>query len=199
MEMPPLETERLVIRPLIHEDVSAVMSVLALSGNENEESTRRYLTHGVLSAQVLAELDQPPIGDRAMVLRRTGKLIGLAGLVPAFGPFDQLRAGDTGDVSAPALNRVEIGLYYHVRDDVRQQGYATEAAAALVQFAFDTMRLSRIVATTEHENAASQAVMRRLGMQLFENSRAEPAWFQVVGVLENQHRAGGQGVSVRSE
>jgi hypothetical protein len=37
---------------------------------------------------------------------------------------------------------------------------------------------------TEHTNAASQAVMRRLGMRMLENPHPEPGWLQVVGVLE---------------
>ena len=63
-------------------------------------------------------------------------------------------------------------------------GFA-EAARALVDFAFDRLLLGRIVATTEHENAGSQAVMRRLGMRMYENALPEPGWFQVVGIAEN--------------
>jgi RimJ/RimL family protein N-acetyltransferase len=48
------------------------------------------------------------------------------------------------------------------------------------------MRLARIVATTERDNLASQAVMRHLGMRIHENARAEPDWFQVVGIAENR-------------
>jgi hypothetical protein len=43
---------------------------------------------------------------------------------------------------------------------------------------------------TEHANAASQAVMRRLGMTLRTNPHAEPAWLQVVGVLDATPPAG---------
>jgi [ribosomal protein S5]-alanine N-acetyltransferase len=55
----------------------------------------------------------------------------------------------------------------------------------LVDFAFEQLRLARIVATTERDNAASQAVMRHLGMRMHENALDEPAWFQVVGILEH--------------
>jgi RimJ/RimL family protein N-acetyltransferase len=40
------------------------------------------------------------------------------------------------------------------------------------------------VATTTRDNRASIAVMLRLGMQVAENSRPEPEWFQVVGWLD---------------
>ena len=81
-----------------------------VSGAEAHATTERYVRHGGLNAQVLSELDQPPTGDRAMVLRETGELVGLAGLVPAFGPFDQLRddAEAPEHLPAPALNRIEM-------------------------------------------------------------------------------------------
>ncbi|MFN2418688.1 MAG: GNAT family N-acetyltransferase [Candidatus Limnocylindria bacterium] len=191
MEMPPLDTERLVIRPIEARDLPAVLTVLEVTGPEAEAATERYVRHGGLNAAVLSELGQPPLGDRAVVLRSTGELIGLAGLVPAFGPFDQLRLLDTeADASErpPAMKRIEIGLYYHVAHQLRGRGYATEAARALIEFAFGPMRLGRIVATTERDNLASQAVMRRLGMQMHENALDEPEWFQLAGILENPNR-----------
>lgn len=191
MEMPPLETERLVIRALREDDLAAVLAVVDVSGTDAEAATERYVRHAGLNAQVLSELGQPPIGDRAVVLRGDGKLIGLAGLVPAFAPFDQLRPSDEQPAQprASALHRIEIGLYYHVDIGQRRRGYATEAAQALVDFAFGRMHLARIVATTERENLASQAVMRHLGMRGHENALADPAWFQMVGILENDRRS----------
>jgi ribosomal-protein-alanine N-acetyltransferase len=187
MEMPPLETERLLIRPFTDVDLPAVLAVLGSSGPAATAATERYVRHGVLNAVVLAELRQPPYGDRAVVLRATGELVAVAGLVPAYGPFDQLRPADEEPARPrpPSLHRPEVGLFYHVRADVRRRGYATEAARALVDFAFGPMGLARIVATTERDNVASQAVMRRLGMQIHENARRGPGWFQVVGLLGN--------------
>jgi RimJ/RimL family protein N-acetyltransferase len=175
MEMPPLETERLVIRALRDEDLAAVLAVLDASGADAEAATERYVRHAGLNARVLTELRQPPIGDRAVLLRGTDKLIGLAGLVPAFGPFDQLRPIDEQPPQPrmSALYRIEIGLYYQVDVELRGRGYATEAAQALVAFAFERIRLARIVATTERENLASQAVMRHLGMRSHENALAD--------------------------
>ena len=58
----------------------------------------------------------------------------------------------------------------------------------MVSYAFDELDLRRIVATTEHENFRSIAVMLRLGMTIERNPRAEPDWFQTVGVLVNPAR-----------
>ena len=46
--------------------------------------------------------------------------------------------------------------------------------------------LDHIVATTERDNLASQAVMRHLGMRMHENALDEPEWFQLVGILEGE-------------
>ena len=75
-------------------------------------------------------------------------------------------------------------LAYELLRSAQGCGYATEAAAAVVGFGFETLELARIVATTEHRNVASQAVMRRLGMRIETNPDPEPPWFQVVGILD---------------
>lgn len=188
MHMPPLETDRLRIRPFEQSDLSAVRAIL--EADETDPTTERYVRHGALNALVLADLMQPPLGDRAVELRSTGEVVGIAGLVPAYGPFDQLRPmGELqSDEPLSSLYRIEIGLYYAVHPMHRRQGHASDAARALVDFAFDRLQLGRIVATTEHHNAASQAVMRRLGMRMHENALPEPAWFQVVGIAERSPR-----------
>ena len=188
MEMPPLETERLLIRPFADGDLADVAVIL--DSDTDDPATERYVRHGGLNAAVLAELAQPPLGDRAIVLRETGQLIGLVGLVPALGPFDQLRPVDEEPRGSrlPAPNRIELGLYYNVGARYRKQGIGTEAAGALVEFAFAQLHLGRIIATTERDNLASQAVMRHLGMRMHENALPDPAWFQIVGILENPGR-----------
>lgn len=45
------------------------------------------------------------------------------------------------------------------------QGYATEAAQACLYFAFSVLKLDEVVAFTAVQNRASEAVMKRLGMQ----------------------------------
>jgi RimJ/RimL family protein N-acetyltransferase len=45
------------------------------------------------------------------------------------------------------------------------------------------LHADRLIATTEHSNAASIGVMRRLGMEVQRNPDAQWEWFQTVGVL----------------
>jgi RimJ/RimL family protein N-acetyltransferase len=64
-------------------------------------------------------------------------------------------------------------------------GYAPEIARALIEALFTQFNLKRIIATTEHDNIASQRVMEKVGMQLERNPFPDPFWFQVVGILQN--------------
>ena len=58
-------------------------------------------------------------------------------------------------------NDVEIG--WHLHPDAWGQGYATEAAEAVLDDAF-SRGLAKVLAVTNPDNHASQAVCRRLGM-----------------------------------
>jgi RimJ/RimL family protein N-acetyltransferase len=172
VRVPPLESTRLIVRELMGADRAAVEE---LTGGDRE----RWLRWTALGYEQLAELRQPPYGERAVVLRESGRLVGLVGLVPALGPFGLLPSWP----EPGALHRPEVGLYWAVAPPHRNRGVASEAAGLLVAHAFAELRLARIVATTERENLASIGVMRRLGMHVEENPEPEPEWFQVVGIL----------------
>jgi RimJ/RimL family protein N-acetyltransferase len=77
-------------------------------------------------------------------------------------------------------------LFWAISPAYQRCGYATEAAAALIAWGFRELRLARIVivAGTEHDNLASQAVMKSLHMRIEANPYNEPPWFQTVGLLE---------------
>jgi RimJ/RimL family protein N-acetyltransferase len=176
VRLPVLETERLRVRPLSAGDADAVRAV---SGEPHPGWLEwTAATYGQLEA-----LRQPPYGERAICLRDGGDLVGMVGVVPSMGPFGQL-PGFGGAIGRPDRLRPEVGLYWAVAPEHRGNGYATEAARAVIDHGFDELGLARIVATTEHDNLASIAVMRRLGMRVERNSLPEPHWFQVVGWLD---------------
>jgi RimJ/RimL family protein N-acetyltransferase len=199
MRIPPLRTERLLIREFVVGDLHAVHRLLdvelagADTGTEGAltlEARRRWLDWTVLGYEQLAYLRQPPYGDRAVALKSTGELVGACGLVPCLAPFDQipalrLRAAGASAPTASAHFLPEVGLYWAIAPAHRRHGYATEAAQALIAYAFTTLHLHRIVATTTHDNAASIGVMRKLGMRVERNPYPQPSWLQTVGVLKN--------------
>lgn len=182
-----LETERLLIRSYQEDDLAAAHAVtVSAFGSRPLEQTTHWLTWQISNYKALANLGQPPYGDRAVVLKATGEIIGSVGLVQCYGPFETLPSFRARLSNEPSrFNTAEMGLFWALHETHRKQGYATEAAEALVNHAFTQMGLSRIVATTEDANEASMAVMRRLGMTIERNPYPEPAWFEVVGVLFN--------------
>jgi RimJ/RimL family protein N-acetyltransferase len=184
MEMPVLETERLRIRPFGASDLRACDALFRSLGYG--PARREWLEWASRNAGELANQHQPPYGDRALLLKETDELVGSVGMVPAFGPFGLLPGFDVNPDSPEARRNIpEFGLYWALAPEHRGNGYATEAARALIDFAFRTLNLRRIVAMTEHENATSIAVMRRLGMRVERSPHPEPVWFQTVGILEN--------------
>ena len=187
-----LETSRLIIRAFQPDDLRAIHRILDLTfgdGSKIDDETalnerRSWLEWSRLSAEWLPKMFQPPYGDRAVVLKSTTEVIGAVGLVPCFDVFEQIPGLSRGE--APSANRVaEMGLFWAIDPDHQRQGYATEAAQALIDFAFQQLRVKRLIATTEYDNAASMGVMRKLGMTLAQNPLPDPPWLQVVGILEH--------------
>jgi RimJ/RimL family protein N-acetyltransferase len=199
MHMPALETARLIVRPFALDDLDAAYRILDVELAEADTGTAGVLTRerrrvslewSVLNYEQLAYLRQPPYGDRAVVLKATGELIGACGFVQALGPFGllpSLRAN--ADAATARLFTPEFGLYWAIAPGHQRHGYATEAARALIDYAFTTLRLRRIIATTSYDNDASMAVMRKAGMRLERNPSIDPPWFQVVGIRENDRAA----------
>jgi RimJ/RimL family protein N-acetyltransferase len=61
-------------------------------------------------------------------------------------------------------DRPEVELLWFIDPDHWNRGYATEMARAAVRVAFDVLALDDVIAFTVAGNAASRAVMEKLGM-----------------------------------
>jgi RimJ/RimL family protein N-acetyltransferase len=198
VEMPLLETTRLFIRQFQIADLEAAYRLFDIELNADDLHTEtmgarharaEWLEWSVRNYKQLAALDQPPYGDLAIILKSTNTLIGSCGFVPCLNAFEQMPNFDYHDGSGnPGLYSAEFGLFYAISPSQQRQGYASEAAQALIDYAFSQMHLKRVIATTSYDNIGSMAVMRKLGMRVERNPLAEPPWLQVVGVLENNGR-----------
>jgi len=189
MLLPTLKTDRLRIRPLTVNDLSACHQLyldtrwadMGLTDERNLQIRRSWLDWTIRNYTELDRLIQPPYGDRAVELRENDRLIGLVGLVPLLAPFAQLPTFGS-QVDAPFS--AEVGLFWMISPAMQGRGLATEAARALISFAFDVLKVGRILAGTEYSNLASIAVMRKLGMRIERNPFPSPAWFQITGILQ---------------
>ncbi|MGN0745303.1 MAG: GNAT family N-acetyltransferase [Aristaeellaceae bacterium] len=139
-----LETERLLLRALSPEDAEAafvwcgdpqVNRFMPYSLYTRVEDVRVWLTTAA-DAQ----------WEFGFVRRRDGLLMGSGGVSPGEKPGDPWEVG------------------YNLRRDCWGRGYATEAARAMIGFAFRTFGVRDFCANHARANAASGHVMRRCGM-----------------------------------
>jgi ribosomal-protein-alanine N-acetyltransferase len=146
---PTLETDRLLLRPFAEADVDAYTALLqtpevraALYVGDDVGREQAWLGF----AQWLGQWELRGTGQWALEVKATGEFVGRAGM-----NFPE-RSGWPG---------IEIGWALH--PDHWGNGYATEAGAASVEYAFAHHDVDEIYSVILHENAASQAVARRLG------------------------------------
>lgn len=192
--MPVLTTNRLLIRPFVMGDLDSVHGILDLDFQSvgsadkplSREERRAWLEWSIGNHEQLGKLYQPPYGDKAIALRDADEVIGVCGFVPCLGPFSQLPSLRDGESARARYSTPEVGLFYAISRHHRGRGYASEAARALVDYAFRELKIPRIIAPTTYDNAASVSVMHSLGMIVDHNPYSDPPWLQVVGVLENQ-------------
>jgi [ribosomal protein S5]-alanine N-acetyltransferase len=60
--------------------------------------------------------------------------------------------------------------------EYQNQGYMTEAARALLDWAFQQDGVSALIAETEKQNKASQRVLEKLGARIYEETESEYRW-----------------------
>ncbi|MBU2664067.1 GNAT family N-acetyltransferase [Actinoplanes bogorensis] len=150
--MPVLTTDRLTLREWRDDDLDMLAALNA------DPEVMRYIRDGsVLTREESAERLQKMMRDWSengfglfpVEVRATGELIGWAGLaVPLFLP--------------QVLPAVEIG--WRLSRDAWGHGYATEAAAAALEFAFDEVGLDRLISIRHVDNHRSARVMEKLGL-----------------------------------
>jgi RimJ/RimL family protein N-acetyltransferase len=147
----PIETERLRLRPFTRQDVDAVFAY------RSREDVCRYLFDEPMSRQSCAEAIQARIGQ--LSLDQDGDRIVLA-VEPIVGgtPIGEvsliLRSGES--------RQAEIGYIFH--PEAHGQGFATEAARAMVDVGFRGAGMHRVYARCDARNEPSWRLMERLGM-----------------------------------
>jgi RimJ/RimL family protein N-acetyltransferase len=145
-----IETLRLTLRPWMEADVPEFVRVT------NTPTVMEFLggvreTEEFYAGFLRAQACQAQNGFCFWIVeRRNDKaLLGFCGL----------KIGNVG----PVTGEIEIG--WRLRADAWGQGYAREAAAASLDWAWRNLSCPRVVAITAATNARSWRLMERLGMQ----------------------------------
>ena len=186
--MDVLETERLWIRPFTLNDLDDAHQLLdqdlQWSGPDFTREQRRARLQFHIDLAHWVDMGAL-FGDRALILNETGQLIGMAGFRPWILSSETRAVFGTefwGE-TPPAFAAMELGIGYALHSGQRRRGYATEAASALIDYAFREIKVQRVIAITDRQNNASIRLMERLGMRLAHNPAAD--WPGAIGILDN--------------
>lgn len=139
-----IETERLLIRKFKLNDLQAVYEYTS------DIKVMKYIPEGVFTKDAAKEFITQNMGEKAekyaVILKEDNILIGHI----FFGKY-------FGD------HTYEIGWVFNPK--FYNQGYASEAAKAMLAYGFEKMKLHRIIATCQPENTPSYRVMEKIGMR----------------------------------
>jgi RimJ/RimL family protein N-acetyltransferase len=177
----PIESERLLIRPLTPDDFDRHFSIYS------NPDVVRFLYEEPFNAEGARE----HLKRRCSVdLPAEGKWVNLA---------VDVRDGDVliGEVGLALISEAhrhcEIG--YAFDPAYAGMGYATEASAVMVELAFSVLGAHRVSGRLDARNDASARVLERLGMRreghLVENEFVKGEWSDeaIYAILEGEWRA----------
>lgn len=149
--MPPLlETPRLTLRQMSEADAGHVYllngspQVTRYLGEPTLDSPEQALA--ILRTHIFPQYEKYGVGRWAVVLKAGAEFIGWCGLKYLADPD-------------------EYDLGYRFRESFWGQGYATEAARAVLQFGREQLPGKRIVGKVLVENLASRRVLEKLGLR----------------------------------
>lgn len=145
-----LETERLLLRTFQEDDDK---SMIAINQDEKvmqffpsvptEEETIAFIN------KVIAHQEQHGFSLYATEIEKTGEMIGFVGLL-------------TATFEAHFTPAVEIG--WRLSSKHWNHGYATEAAKAVLDYAFNERKLDEVVSFTSVLNKPSIRIMQKMGL-----------------------------------
>ena len=154
-----LDTERLSLSRFSNEDAEFVLALL------NDPSFHQFI--GDRGVRVLEDArNYIAVGPQASYARHG------FGLYLVTRISDGMPIGMCGLLKRDTLEDVDIGFAF--LPEYWGAGYATEAALAVVEHARSDIGLRRLVAIVSPENAASKAVLQRLGLAYERTTRLTP-------------------------
>ena len=155
-----VETRRTILRPLEPDDFDAMHALNSDADSMKYVGNNQPMPAHVTRAWIEASARHHAAygyGECAVRDRASGEFIGWAGVFRSY------------DIKQPD----EVEISYGLVPSRRGQGIASEIAAALVDYAFSTLRMRRILATIDPANIASIRVAKKLGFVLKETKPDE--------------------------
>ena len=137
----------------------------ALLAHWTQPDVRRFLFDGAaLSSAEVAETIEESTGDFAA----HGYGIWLIELGPRTGSGTGSGTGLVGTAGLRPLQESGLEIFYSLAPGAWGHGYATEAARAVMEHGLGPLGLPEVLAEVDEGNAASAAVVKRLGMAAYD-------------------------------
>ena len=169
-----IETDRLLLREFRESDLEGIFE---LDSNPN---VHRYLGNEPIHTKeearkviksVQNQYTERGIGRWAAIEKETGEFIGWSGL----------RLNTEYNMNG-FTRYYDVG--YRLIERYWGKGYATESGLAAVQYAFETMHLPEIYATTDIANEASHKALLKIGLRyvedfFYEEKQANFRWYKM--------------------
>src|SRR5438132_1214121 len=144
-----LRTARLTLRDMQQDDVENLYRL------DSDPRVMRYIRDGSTSTR-------STVADAVRRAIEQYRLYPGLGLWPAEGREDGRFVGWFCLKYVPKTVEIEVG--YRLLPEAWGRGLATEGARALVRYGFDELGLDRIIGLTHPDNAVSQRVLRKAGL-----------------------------------
>ncbi|MFR5875847.1 MAG: GNAT family N-acetyltransferase [Eubacterium sp.] len=144
---PIIETERLILRPLIVDDAPAV---LKWAGDERVSRFMSYTGYDDINtarAWIESLKDEKTEYNWGFVLKETGELIG------------------SGSIGADVQLKGYWGMGYNIRYDCWNKGLTTEAMKAIIDYVHKKFGVNKICSDHAVDNPASGRVMEKCGLK----------------------------------
>lgn len=149
-----LQTERLYLRKFNEKDVENLLKITAdedvmrfFPSTMNRAETQKFLH------QIIEAYERDGHSFWAAELKDANDFVGMVGLLSQ---------------QVDGINEIEIA--YRVVKKYWRQGFASEAAQACRNYAFQKLKCSRLISLIGSNNVASKGVAKKLGMQFEKRS-----------------------------
>ena len=153
MTMQILETSRLIFRTFNDMDLSAMTAINQdpdvmkyFPSMLDQEQTKSFIKC------IMSHYQKYGFSLYAVELKSTSEMIGFVGLLHR----------TKEEFNVPFMPATEIG--WRLASKHWNKGYATEAATAVLNYAFNVLNLNKIVSFTVVDNKASRRVMEKIGL-----------------------------------
>jgi ribosomal-protein-alanine N-acetyltransferase len=167
-----LETPRLILRHQVLSDLDDLWALYCdpeITKYIPDAPRSREEAQKELEWHMYGHPRHPELGLWATIHKGMGKFIGRCGLLP-------------GEINGQS----EVEVAYTIAGAYQGQGLGSEAALAILNYGFESLKLSRLICLIDPQNVASQKVAEKMGMKFEKEAQDEFGSFRVYAATKSE-------------